>query len=410
MKFNTGLVHNGIDAKKSGSTLPAIYQNSAFKQETASELEGVFNNKKMGYCYTRVANPTITDFENRITKLEGGAASIATSSGMAALTIVILGLLQSGDEIISSSSLYGGTIDLLRDLEAYGITTKYVTNNNWEEIDSAFTDNTRLVFAETIGNPKLDVTDVKRLADIAHSHNVPLIMDNTTATPYLIKVLDYGADIVVNSSSKYINGSGNSISGILTDSGRFKWDKDKYPVLEDYVKYGPMALIAKLRNSLFRDIGVCLAPTNAYLNILGLETLGLRMDRECSNAYKLALYLQENYKDITVNYPGLVSSPYHEIATSQLSGGFGAILTMRVGSKKRAFALIDALKLPFISSNVGDTKTLIIHPSSTLSAHSSDEEKVNAGVYDDLVRVSVGIEDIDDLIEDFDNAFNVIDK
>lgn len=404
MKFNTRLLHEGVVRETNGATLPPIYQSSAFDQETAEDLAGIFENKKMGYCYTRVANPTITAFENRITKLEGGIGSVACSSGMAALSNALLNILQAGDEIISSASLYGGTIDLFRDIEAFGIKTNYVRNNDWEQIKAAFNERTKVVFAETIGNPCLDVTDIKKLAEIAHSHGVPLIVDNTTATPYLIRAIEHGADIVVNSSSKYINGSSNSISGVLTDSGHFKWTREKYPVLGDYVKFGPMAYIAKMRSGLYRNMGTCLSPFNAYLNVIGLETLGLRMDRQCSNAYTLARWLEETYPDITVNYPGLKSSKWHEIAEGQLKNGYGAILTIRVGSKERAFQIMNKLTIPYILSNIGDTKTLVVHPASTISLHSTEKELEDAGVYDDLIRISVGIEDVDDLIDDFRNA------
>lgn len=407
MNFNTRLLHDGVKREVNGATLPPLYQSSAFEQETAEDLAGIFGNKKMGYCYTRVANPTITAFENRINKLEGGIASVACSSGMAALSCALLNILQAGDEIISSASLYGGTIDLFRDIEAFGIKTRYIKNNNWNEIEAAFTDKTKAVFAETIGNPCLDVTDIGRLSEIAHSHGVPLIIDNTTATPYLIRAIDHGADIVVNSSSKYINGSSNSISGILTDSGHFKWTKEKYAVLGEYLKFGPMAYVAKLRNGLFRNLGTCLAPMNAYMNVIGLETLGLRMDRQCSNACTLAKWFEDFREDVTVNYPGLESSPWHEIAAKELKGGYGAILTIRVGSKERAFEVMNKLTIPYILSNIGDTKTLVVHPASTISLHSTREELENAGVYDDLIRISVGIEDVEDLIEDFKKALEV---
>ena len=409
MRFNTSLLHEGVNREEyHGATLVPIYQSSAFGQETAIELEKIFENKAPGYCYTRVGNPTISAFENRITKLENGISTIACASGMAALFNAITNIVGSGDEIISSASLYGGTIDLFKDLEAFGITTKYVENNNWEQIEASFTKNTKAVFAETIGNPGLDVTDVEKLSEIAHSHGVPLILDNTTATPYLFKGLEHGADIIINSSSKYINGNSNSISGVLTDGGKFKWDVEKYPGLAEYKKFGPFAYTAKLRNGLFRNTGACLAPQNAYLNQLGLETLGLRMERECSNAIELATWIEEQYKDITVNYPGLESSPWHEIAKKQFTNGYGGILTLRLGTKENAFALIDALKIPLKVSNIGDTKTLVIHPASTISLHSTDAQKEDAGVFEDLIRVSVGIEDIEDLKEDFKQAIESI--
>ena len=410
MRFNTSLLHAGVQKETNGSTLPPVYQTSAFEQTSASDLEKIFENKAPGFCYTRVGNPTIMAFENRITKLEGGIASIACASGTAALMNAFLNILRSGDEIISSASLYGGTIDLFRDLEAFGITTRYVENNNWEQIEAAINEHTRLIFAETIGNPCLDVTDIEKLAELAHSHGLPLIVDNTTATPYLIQVLKHGADIVVNSSSKYINGSSNSISGILTDGGKFKWDKEKYPGLAEYARFGPMAFIAKLRNGLFRNTGACLSPVNAYLNVIGLETLGLRMERQCNNAFELADWIEENYPEVIVNYPGLKSSRWHDIAERELTNGYGAILTLRVGSKEQAFEFIDSLKLAYTLSNIGDTKTLVIHPGSTISLHSTDEQKEDAGVFEDLIRVSVGIEDIQDIKEDFAQAFAKIGK
>lgn len=406
MNFNTRLLHDGVKRETNGATLPPIYQSSAFNQESAEDLAGIFESKKMGYCYTRVANPTITAFESRINKLEGGIATVACSSGMAALSNALLNILQAGDEIISSASLYGGTIDLFRDIEAFGIKTNYVRNNHWEQIEAAFNERTKVVFAETIGNPCLDVTDIRKLAEIAHAHGVPLIVDNTTATPYLVRAIELGADIVVNSSSKYINGSSNSISGVLTDSGHFKWTKERYPVLGDYIKFGPMAYVAKLRNGLYRNMGTCLSPFNAYLNVIGLETLGLRMDRQCSNAYVLAKWLEDNYKDIKVNYPGLKSSNWYEIAQSQLKNGYGAILTIRVGSKERAFEIMNKLTIPYILSNIGDTKTLVVHPASTISLHSTPQELEDAGVFDDLIRISVGIEDVEDLIKDFEQAID----
>ena len=406
MNFNTTLLHAGVKEEPYGATFPPIFQNTAFAQESAEDLASIFENKKMGYCYTRVANPTISAFEERITKLEHGMASVACSSGMSALTNALLNILQSGDEILSSASLYGGTIDLFRNLKAFGISTKFVGNNQWDEIEASFSENTKVVFAETIGNPCLDVTDIDQLASIAHAHGVPLIVDNTTATPYLVKVLEHGADIVVNSSSKYINGSSNSISGIITDGGKFPWNKGTYGVLGEYLKYGPMAYTAKLRGDLHRNLGACLSPFHAYLNLIGLETLGLRMERQSKNALELARWLEETYPDVKVNYPGLQSSAWHGNANRVLQNGYGAIFTMRLGSKERAFQVMNDLRIPYILSNIGDTKTLVVHPASTISLHSTREELEHAGVFEDLIRVSVGIEGVEDLKEDFANALN----
>ncbi len=410
MKFQTAVLHAGNkELEKYGATLPPVYQSGAFEQKSAEGLAKIFDNKALGYCYTRVANPTTAAFEMRITKLEGGMASVACASGMAAITNAFLNILQSGDEIVTSASLYGGTIDLFRDLEAFGIQTNFVENNNWGAFEQAINEHTKLIFAETIGNPGLDVTDIERLAELAHAHGIPLIVDNTTATSYLIRPLDMGADIVVNSSSKYINGNGSAISGILTDSGRFKWTRE-YPLLMDYLKYGPMAYISRMRATIFRNFGACLSPQNAFLNLIGLETLGLRMERQCKNALGLASWIQEHYPEAAVNFPGLKSSPWHQIAEKQLKNGYGGIFTLRAGSRERAFSLINNLKLALKVSNIGDTKTLVIHPASTISLHSTQKQKEEAGVYDDLIRVSVGIEDLGDLIEDFRQAIEMMEK
>lgn len=410
MKFNTLLLHGDYQGdKNTGATWTPIYQSSAFAHESAQQLEKIFHNQAPGYSYTRINNPTIDAFEKRVTATEGGIASVACSSGMAALFNAFTNILRAGDEIVSSASLYGGSIDLFRDLEAFGITTHYVENNNLEAFQAATNEHTRLYFAETLGNPSLDVTDIRPLAELAHSNGLPLIMDNTVATAFLVKPLSLGADIVVNSGSKYINGNSNSISGILTDGGKFKWDREKYPGLAEYLKFGPFAYTAKLRNGLFRNTGACLSPQNAFYNSLGMETLGLRMERISDNALKLAAFLQKHYPEMTVNYPGLESSRWHEIAERQFSGHYGGMITVRTGSKEKAFAIINALQIPLNVSNIGDTKTLVIHPESTISVHSTEEEKRAAGVFDDLIRISVGIEDIEDLLADFEQAIRQTD-
>jgi O-acetylhomoserine (thiol)-lyase len=411
MRFNTALLHGDFRGDAAtGATLTPVYQSSAFEHKTAEELEKIFHNQAPGYSYTRIANPTIDAFEKRMTALEGGAASVACASGMAALYNAFCNILQAGDEIVSSASLYGGSIDLFRDLESFGITTRYVENNNWDEFQAATNEHTRLYFAETIGNPRLDVTDIKTLSELAHKNGVPLIMDNTVATAYLVRPLSLGADVVVNSTSKYINANSSAISGVITDGGKFKWDAEKYPGIKAFKKFGPFAYTAKLRNGLFRNTGACLSPQNAFYNSIGMETLGIRMERICSNAKKLAEFFSSEYKDITVNYPGLKSSRWHDIATAQFGGNAGGIITIRTGSKAKAFAIINALKLPLIVSNIGDTKTLVIHPESTLNVHSTEEEKKTAGVFDDLIRISVGIEDIEDLIEDFRQAIKTAEN
>ena len=404
MRFNTELLHSEkMGDEVTGATLTPVYQSSAFYQTSAEQHEKLFHNKANGFSYTRINNPTIAAFENRMTKLEHGIASIACSSGMAAITNALLNIVRTGEEIVASTSLYGGSIDVFHDFEAFGIQTKFVDIADDKAVEAAITDKTRVIFAETIGNPKLDVVDIAHLAELAHAHGLPLVMDNTVATAYLVRPMELGADVVVNSTSKYINGNSNAISGVITDSGKFKWDKTKYPGMAEYAKFGPFAYTAKLRNGLFRNTGACMAPQTAFYNLIGMETLGLRMERACANAKKLAVFL-DSYEDIMVNYPGIPSSPWHEVADRVLERGYGAILTIRVGSKERAFQMMNRLKIPKIVSNIGDTKTLIIHPESTLNAHSTEQEKEAAGVFDDLIRISVGIEDVEDLIEDFRSA------
>lgn len=284
-----------------------------------------------------------------------------------------------------------------------GLQQFFADTNDLADLESKITDKTRVIFAETIGNPKLDVTDIPALAGIAKRHNLPLMIDNTVATAFLVRPLELGADIVINSTSKYINGNSSAISGVITDAGRFKWDLERYPGMKDYKKFAKFAFTAKLRNGLFRNMGACMAPQTAYYNLLGMETLGLRMERACDNAMQLAAYL-ETIPGISVNYPGLASSPWNGVAKQLLDGRFGAILTIRVGSKERAFAIMNALTIPQIVSNIGDTKTLIVHPESTLAAHSTEQEKIDAAVFDDMIRISVGIEDIEDLKQDFTAA------
>ncbi len=411
MKYDTSLLHGNFKGDAgTGATLVPVYQSSAFGQETAEQIEKIFHNKAAGFAYTRISNPTTASFENRITYLEGGIASVAVYSGMADTSATFLNILSSGDEIISKNSIFGGTLDLFKDFENLGIKIHLIDEITEDEMKKYVNENTKAVFAETIGNPKLDVTDVKNASEIVHSFGLPFILDNTTATTYLVKGIDLGADIIINSASKYINGNSNSISGVITDSGNFKWTVEKYPIMKDYVKFGKFAFSAKLKNDTFRNLGCCVSPMNSYYNSLGLETLSLRMERHCSNALALAESLEGLDGVREVVYPMLKSSPYYDIANSQFNGKGGGILTLRLFTKERAFAFINQLKYAINITNIGDTKTLVIHPSSTIYAHSNEEEQVKAGVYDDLIRVSVGIEDIEDLKQDFKDALDYVNK
>lgn len=408
MKFNTALLHQSIGSEQNGATLPPIYQVSAFSHDSPERLEKVFNNQAPGFAYSRISNPTVASFENRIAALEHGIGAVACSSGMAAVTLSLLNILQSGDEIIAGSGLFGGTIDLFSDLKAFGVTTKFVKHISTESIEPLISKKTKAVFAELIGNPALDVVDIESVAETTHRYGIPLIIDSTTATPYLINPALHGADIIVHSSSKYINGGGNAVSGVIVETGRFNWDFDRYQTLSAYRRFGKFAYLAKLRNGIFRNMGSCLSPMNAFMNSVGLETLGLRMERLCENAKALAEFLS-GFEGVSVNYPTLSANPYSDLTEKYFSGRGGAILTMRVGSKERAFRLLNRLKLPLIATNIGDIRTLVIHPASTIYAHSDEQAQRATGVYEDTIRVSVGIEDIEDLKEDFQNALTDID-
>ena len=380
MEFNTALLHQQFDSNpQNGATITPIYQVSAFAQSSAEQLEKIFNNKAAGFAYTRISNPTVDAFEKRVASMENGIGAVACSSGMAAVAMALLNILEAGDEVIAGSGLFGGTIDLFGDLKAFGITTRFVESVTVEAVAPLLNEKTKVVFTELIGNPKLDVVDLKKVSALVHSHGVPLIIDSTTATPYLLHSFDYGADIVVHSSSKYINGGGNSISGVIIDSGNFQWNPERYHGFAEYKKYGKFAYLAKLRNGIWRNFGSCLAPMNAFMNTVGLETLGLRMERICSNAKQLAEYL-ESRKDVVVNYPALQSSPYYDLVQSQFGGKGGAIFTIRAGSKENAFRLINNLQFAVNATNIGDVRTLVIHPASTIYTHSSEQQKLSAGV------------------------------
>ena len=407
MGFNTSLLHDKYSAdEKTGATNVPLYQSVSFKHDTAEALERVFAGSEFGYIYTRINNPTIEAFERRISHLEKGSGAIACASGMAAVTLAILNILKSGDELVAGNGIFGGTFSLFKELEHFGITTKYALDNRPETYEACITEKTRAVFIETIGNPKLDVPDITEIAKVTHKKGIPLIVDSTVTTPYMIKPIELGADIVIHSTSKYINGSANSIGGIIIDSGRFKWDYEKFPALKEFKKFGQFVYLAKLRKGLFKDFGACISPFNSYMNSLGLETLGLRMQRICTNAKDLASYLNGEFKEVIVNYPGLEKSSDHEIAKKQFKDKFGGVLTLRVGTKEKAFKVINNLNYAQNIANIGDIRTLVIHPASTIYATNTLEEKEAMGVYEDLIRVSVGIEDIEDIVEDFQKALS----
>lgn len=404
MQFNTKLLHGkSVRRYADGATVPPVSQVSAFSYGTAEELEKVFDNRAPGFAYTRIGNPSVDAFERRIAELEGGIGAVACASGMSAVTLSLLNLLSAGDEVIAGSGLFGGTIDLFEDLRAFGITTRFVKHITVKEIEPLINEKTKAVFGEVIGNPGLDVIDVRSVSDFVHEHGIPLIVDATTATPYLIQPLAFGADIVVHSSSKYINGGGNSISGVIVDGGSFPFTPERYPGFEKYKKYGRLAYLAKLRNGIWRNMGGCLAPMNAFLNVVGMETLGLRMERICENARQLALAVNR-IEGVSADYPALYGNPYAALVEKQFSGKGGGIVTIRAGSKERAYRLMNALHYALNATNIGDVRTLVIHPASTIYIHSTRQQRLDAGVWDDMIRVSVGIEDTQDLVDDFTQA------
>lgn len=405
MHFNTRLLH-GKAVKKygDGATLPAVAQVNAFAYDSAEELDRVFHHRAMGFAYSRVANPTVAAFEQRISEMERGNGAVALNSGMTAISLSLLNFLCAGDEVIASCGLYGGSLDLFDDLAKLGITTRFAREMTPEAVEPLVTERTRVIFGEVIGNPSLRVMDISAMAAFAHERGIPLIVDSTTATPFLVNPLELGADVVVHSTTKYINGSGNAMGGVVIDASRFPWDFQKTPALEKFRAYGKAAYLIRLRTDVSENMGGIMSPVSAFLNVVGLETLGLRMREICQNAEKLSKALDEAFPDLDVNYPLLERSPYAGIAREQLGGMGGGILTFRAGSREKAFSIINDLRYAVRATSIGDTRTLVIHPESTLYIHSDAGEKEAAGVYEDTVRVSVGIEDADDLIEDFAEA------
>jgi O-acetylhomoserine (thiol)-lyase len=403
LRFDTKLIHGGTAPGPSGATKAPIVQASAFAYNSAEELEDIFKGRSIGQVYTRIGNPTLESLEKRLAVIEDGIAAIVTASGMAAITTAVMAIVRSGDEILSSSSLFGGTYSLFKDtLSNYGVKSRFVDPTDLAALEAAINDSTRMIFVETIGNPKMDVPDIAAFAAVAKKHGLPLMVDATVSTPYLARVKELGADIIIHSTSKFINGTANSIGGAIIDSGSFDWNSDKFPHFEQfYRKYRNFAFTARTRKLIHKDFGACAAPMNSFLLGEGLETLALRMERHCSNAMRLAQFLDAHEKVSWVNYPGLADSPYFEVANRQFNGRFGGVLTFGLADKASTFRLINGLRLAKNLANIGDTKTLVIHPASTICADYTPEVKALMGVSEEQVRVSVGIEDIEDILEDF---------
>ena len=406
-RFQTKAIHSGFDQDPAtGATALPIFQTASFAHADAQDLSDIFNGRKFGYSYSRIANPTVTAFENHITALENGLASVALASGMGAIASTLLALLSAGDEIVASKSIFGGTYYLLKEFEeTHQVKVHFVQPQEIEEFRKAVTEKTRLIFCETIGNPKLDVPDIQALAAIANEANIPLVVDSTTTTPYLFKAKDFGVSVVLHSATKWMSGSGSTIGGVVVDLGNFKWQTCKSPsVLAMSKKMGDLGFIARCKK-IRSNFGAPLSPLSAFLLNLGLDTLVLRMDKQCENALAFSKYFSGHSKIKELSYPGLPNNPFHDMASKQFLK-FGGLLTLRLGSKEACFDFINKLKLIKNLANLGDAKTLIIHPDSTIYRDLSREEKDSAGAYEDLLRLSLGLEDIADLIDDVEGALS----
>lgn len=404
-----------------GARAVPIYQTSSYVFEDTDHAANLFALKEPGNIYSRIMNPTNDVFEKRIAALEGGSAAVAVSSGMSAISLALLGITGVGDEIVSASNLYGGTYELFHyTFPKLGRSVKFVDSTRPEEFRKAITSRTRAIFAETIGNPKLDVLDFEAVAAIAHEAGIPLVVDNTVSVG-LIRPADFGADVVVASATKFINGHGNSIGGVIVDSGRFDWSKGKFPEFTEPdpsyhgLKYwesfgdlpglGNAAFAFKVRLQLLRDLGPCLSPFNAFLFLQGLETLALRMEKHCKNAREVADFLEGHSAVSWVNYPGLETHPSHALADKYLQGRCGAILGFGIkGGLEAGRKFIESLELVSHLANIGDSKSLVIHPASTTHQQLTSEEQIAAGVTPDFIRLSVGIEDVADIVSDLDQA------
>ena len=418
-KFSTQALHAGHNVKETlGTRAVPIYQTTSYVFEDADDAAGKFNLTKPGYIYTRLNNPTNQILEERLAAIEGGIGAVVTSSGTSAIATTLLTLLKSGDHIVASSSLYGGTYNLLHvTLPRFGITTTFVDPDDVTNFENAIQENTRVIFGESLGNPKLDVLDIEGIAAISKKHHIPFIVDNTVATPYLLNPIAYGANIVIHSLTKYITGNGTSLGGAIIDGGNFDWSNGKFPEFTEpspgyhgliyHETLGNAAFIAKIRIEGLRDLGAALSPFNAFQTIQGLETLDIRIQKHSSNALLLAKWLQNQEEVAWVNYPGLTDHKDYEKGQKYLSKGQNGLLTFGLkGGFEAAKTVVNNSKLFSLLANIGDTKSLIIHPASTTHQQLSESEQIATGVTPDLIRVSVGLEDISDLQNDLKVAFS----
>ena len=416
-RIDTKCIQEGYSPKNGEPRVVPIVQSTTYKYESSQAMGDLFDLKADGFFYTRLANPTLDAVEKKIAALEGGVGAMLTSSGQAASLISVLNICHAGGHVVASSAIYGGTFNLIfKTMQEMGIEATFVSPGcSREELEAAFRPNTRCVFAETLSNPSLVVTDIELFAQEAHAHGVPLIVDNTFPTPINCRPFEFGADIVTHSTTKYMDGHAVQLGGVIVDGGKFDWNNGKFPMLtqpdESYhgivytEKFGNAAYIVKARTHLMRDLGAQASPQNAFLLNLGLETLALRMERHCSNALKVAKFLENHEKVSWVNYPGLESSPYHALAQKYMPNGTCGVVSFGVkGGREAATRFMDSLKMASIVTHVADLRTCVLHPASTTHRQMSDEQLAEAGVTPDLIRFSVGIENPEDIIEDVAQA------
>ena len=415
--IQTKCIQDGYKPKNGEPRVLPIYQSTTFKYDSSEHVGKLFDLQESGFFYTRLSNPTVDAVEQKIASLEGGIGAICTSSGQAAITLAVLNICNAGDHMISSAAIYGGTSNLFAvTMKKLGIDVTFVSPDASEaEIEAEFRENTKLIFTETLANPALVVTDIEKFANIAHKNGVPLMIDNTFATPINCRPIEFGADIVVHSTSKYMDGHAVALGGVIVDSGNFNWDNGKFPGLttpdESYhgMVYtrdcGKAAYLVKARVQLMRDLGLTPSPNNAFLLNLGLETLHLRMERHCSNALAVAKWLKINDKISWVNYPGLESNKYYKLAQKYMPNGTCGVISFGIkGGREAAVKFMDSLKLAAIVVHVADARTSVLHPASTTHRQLSDAQLIEAGVTPDLIRMSIGIEHVNDIIDDLEQA------
>ncbi len=415
--IETLCLHAGqIPDAATGSRAVPIYQTTSYVFDSADHAASLFNLQTFGNVYTRISNPTTAVFEERVAALEGGRAAVALASGQAAETTAVLALCKQGDEIVSASTLYGGTYALFEvNLRNLGINTTFVNPDNPENFRKAITKKTKLLYAETIGNPQINVLDIEPIAKIAHEAGLPLMIDNTFASPFLCRPFEFGADIVVHSATKYIGGHGTTMGGVIVESGKFPWDNGNFPDMVEpsrgyhgvrfYETFGDFGYTMKARMETLRTLGAAMSPFSAFMLLQGLETLHVRMERHCANALAVAQFLEKHPRVSWVNYPGLKSSKYYALAKKYLPKGASAVMTFGIkGGAKAGEKFIEAAQFMSHLANVGDAKTLVIHPASTTHRQLSEEEQVKAGVTPDMIRLSIGIESVDDILWDIGQA------